>query len=491
MVGSATSKAHTVILEPDLLKNGLKCVSVKLSEVLERDKRLDASFFDIEGKKARQAINDCPYPKAPLFGQNGFAKKVYHFPRFRRIFVRNGIPIYTASQILDTTPKPNKFISPKTKAKLDALRLKEGQIVMTCSGSIGFCSIVSRTLKDKLFSHDLIRINCESPYETGFVYAFLKTKFGHKVVSTNNYGSVVTHIEPDHLKTVIVPILPDNIRKQVHDNVMHAFSLRDEANDLEEQATELLYKHLKLPPIDSLKVKYLSENEELRAFSVNSSCWERRIDASFHIPLVDEILKTLGEGCSEITNIGDKRVSQKILLPGRFKRVYVDESYGTPFLSGGDILQYDPISVKYLSRKHSNRVKEELTIQENMVLVTRSGTVGKVLLAPKHFEGWTANEHVIRITPSEQINVGYMYAFLASDYGTELIKRFTYGSVVDEIDDVQLSSVEFPLPSKDIQDEIGNLVLEASRKRTQAYVLEKRSIEQIQQLIAHPTRVNS
>ena len=208
---------QTVQLERDFFqKEGLNHVSIELNEILERGKRLDASYYDAEGRRIRQIMADCPYPKLPLFGENGFAKRVYHFPQFKRIFVKDGIPIYTASQILDFNPKSEKFISERTKADLGALTLREGQIVITCSGTIGFCSIVTGILKNKVFSHDLIRIECDNGDDIGYVYAFLKTKMGHRLITTNNYGSVITHIEPEHLANVFIPNMPPNIKKEIH-----------------------------------------------------------------------------------------------------------------------------------------------------------------------------------------------------------------------------------------------------------------------------------
>lgn len=475
---------QTVLLKPDFLqKDGLKCISIKLTEILERGKRLDASYFDIESKRARQIVADCAYPKLPLFSDTGFAKNVYHFPRFKRIFIEKGIPIFTASQILDFNPTPDKFVSKRTKADLEALTLKEGQIIITCSGSIGFCSIVTRTLKDKVFSHDLIRIECTNPEETGYVYSFLRTKIGYKILTTNNYGSVVTHIEPEHFVNVIVPNLPDKIKKEIHKDVMQSFKLRDEANVLLKKADELLFKRLELSPLETLNPEYLDRGK-LRTFSKKISGWQHRLDGSYHLPIIEEIVNQLKKSPAELTTVGDKRVSEKIILPGRFKRIYVTVDYGVPFLSGGDIMQFAPVQVKYLSKsKHSKKVYEELMLHENTILVTRSGTVGNVVISPKHFEGWAATEHIIRIVPSKETNAGYIYAFLASSYGRELIKRFTYGSVVDEIDNKQLASVEFPLPSRSIQDEIGNLVLDANRKWTEAYKLEKTTITRVEELI--------
>lgn len=70
-----------------------------------------------------------------------------------------------------------------------------------------------------------------------------------------------------------------------------------------------------------------------------------------------------------------------------------------------------------------------------MTLITCSGTIGKVALVGKHWEEWTASQHIIRVVPADKDVAGYISVFLASDYGYPLITHYTYGSVVDEIDD--------------------------------------------------------
>lgn len=278
--------------------------------------------------------------------------------------------------------------------------------------------------------------------------------------------------------------MPFDIKKEIHKNIMVAFGLRDEAYGLLGKANELLFKRLNLPPLKDLDVQYLTDDSDLRTFPLKVGDWQNRIDASFHVPIINKIVEQLETTPAELTNVGDKRVSEKIILPGRFGRVYVNQEYGVPFLSGGDILQLDPTQVKYLSiKRHDKRIQEQLTLHENMILITCSGTIGNTVLAPTHFDGWAANQHILRIVPSRETNVGYIYTFLASSYGRELIRRFTCGSVVDEIDDNQLASVEFPLPSQKIQDEIGDLALDAKKKYSDAYRIEKTTTSKLEEII--------
>ena len=121
-----------------------------------------------------------------------------------------------------------------------------------------------------------------------------------------------------------------------------------------------------------------------------------------------------------------------------------------------------------------------------MVLITRSGTIGRVNIVPHHWENWVINEHVIRILPHTKEIAGYIYCWLNTEYGDSLIKRYTYGSVVNEIDTSHVANIPFPiLKNKEIQTKINNLVLEANKKRYEAYILEQQAIKMVNEKVIY------
>lgn len=203
-----------------------------------------------------------------------------------------------------------------------------------------------------------------------------------------------------------------------------------------------------------------------------------RMDGSYHVPIVDIIIQHLQNHAAEVTTVGDQRVSKDIILPGRFKRVYVNEGYGRVFIGGKQLWELDPSNKKYLSLvHHADRITKQLELHENMTLITCSGTIGKVTLVGKHWDNWTANQHIIRVIPSNADIAGYISIFLASDYGYQLITRYTYGSVVDEIDDTHVRQIPFPiLKNAEVQSRINSLALEANAKRAEAYRLEQEAL---------------
>ena len=457
----------------------VKWSSIQLSEVLDRGTRFEAALYDVDGKHAREVLLRCRWQIVSLWSDRGFIKTAFYPTRFKRIYVdKNGVGLLLPSQINELDPKPTKFMSPKTKANFEQLKVKENEVLMTRSGTIGNCTLVSKTLAGKVFSDDVIRITLNDPNESGYVYAFLRTDIGNTLVQTNNYGAVVSHIEPEHLKNVPIPNPSPILKTAIHNLITESFRLRDESNDLIAEAHRILIDELKLPPIDELRGKQFDCDADFQNFSVKLSRLAARFEATYHKPVVDSIVKHIEKEAEEVAAVSDPRISRRIILPGRFKRVYVEEGQGVPFFGGKELLSLDPRGDKFLSaRIHKERIETQLTIKENMVMVTCSGTIGKVALAPKHWEGWTANQHVLRVVPSKDI-AGYLYIWFSSDYGYELIRRFTYGAVVHEIDDNHMAHVQVPLlKNKTAQARINELALKASQKRYEAFLAEQEALD--------------
>lgn len=469
-------------IEPEVVVNEspVKWCAVALSDVVARGKRLEASVFDVEAKQARATVVNGKYKWHALGGKDGLIQNAYYPGRFKRIYCdkRTGEAFYLPSQMAEVYPKSEKYISALTKCDISELRLKPNTLLLTRSGTIGTVSLVSKTTQGKVYSDDVIRVSFNEVYDTGFIYTFLKSKTGSKILTTNGYGSVITHLEPEHLATVPIPDAPTMLKKKIHDLIVRSYELRDESNDLIDQATTLLIGELKLPDIDAFDVGLYKKAAPVDTFSVRLSEMSGRLDASYHVPLVDAIIEHLQQNAEEVTTVGDPRISKEVILPGRFKRVYVDEGYGRVLIGGKQLSELDPSSKKYLSTAKHDKMLKKLEVHEGTTLITRSGTIGKIAIVPKHWEHYIPSDHIIRVIPANKDIAGYLNIFLASDYGKVLITRFTYGSVVDEIDDNHVRQIAIPLlKNHTVQKKINDLALEANEKRYQAYLLEQEALQ--------------
>jgi len=472
---------------PLFLPSPLRYGPVSIAQMVNNSHRYDASAYNIEAMNALRKVKCNKHGFVYLLGDDGLIDNAYYPGRYKRIYNENGTgePFYLPSQLEEIYPKPAKYISPLTAVSLQNDRIKANTLLLSRSGTIGKCTISSKTTIDKLFSDDVIRVSFKDNTDLGYVYAFLNTETGLLILQSNNYGAVIDHIEPEHLANVPIPNAPKELKEAIHNLIVESYDLRDKSNDLIDEAQELLYKELQMPDISTIKGMNYAENKGFQNYVVKASQLNGRLDGSYHIPEVKEIIKAISLNATEVTTLGDPRISSDIILPGRFKRIYVDKEHGVPFFGGKQLLSLNPTNVKYLSLvHHGERIEDQLLLEKNMCLITRSGTIGKVMIAPTHWEGWVANEHCLRLRPASDNIAGYVYAWLDTPYAKPLIVRNTYGAVVDEIDDNQLSTVAIPLlKNKDIQQKINDLVLEANELRYQAYLKEQEAINKMNDII--------
>lgn len=445
--------------------------SVPIQSIIDGGLRLDASVYATATEKAKQTIATCKFN--PVFISELITLCSYP-GRFKRNYQPKNIGLrgfIGSAEMLAINPEPVKWMQTQTETSV-----RKNQLLLSRSGTIGNVILVNKTLEKFLISEHAIRI--ESKENIGYLYAFFKSHTGKILVKSLIHGAVINQIEPEHILKLLVPNAPKLLRTHIHHLVFESFQLRDESNDLLGKAKMLLKDAFQLPDVERLNQLPNGDNK-LCAFSVNVKNLHYRFEANYHNPLAKAITQHLHSHANNVLSLGESQVTKNIILPGRFKRVYVDEKHGIPFIGGKEILELDPRGEKFLSLKHhGERITNESTLHENMILVTRSGTIGKVNIVPHHWEGWAGSEHILRAIPSSLNIAGYLYAWLSSEWALPLIRRHTYGAVVFEIDQYQLGEVPVPMPKNtSLIGEINTLVLDANKLRYLAFKKEEEALK--------------
>jgi type I restriction enzyme S subunit len=171
-----------------------------------------------------------------------------------------------------------------------------------------------------------------------------------------------------------------------------------------------------------------------------------------------------------------------VFIPPRFRRIYVTADYGVPFLQGSHIVHFQPADVKYLS-KTAHQDLDRWIIRSGWLLVTCSGTIGRVAICPPAWDGWAASQHILRIVPNEQeCPSGYLYSFLASPLGKVQLTNRIYGAVVDELTEDQARSVLVPMPTTADQERrmrrINELAVEGLGVREKAMKIDEQAVKE-------------
>jgi type I restriction enzyme, S subunit len=479
MVSYAFQPEYTPISPPDEVEK--LSTTIKLSEILNAGVRLEASAFSIEARNAVTVLGNSGLLLTRICGANGLCQSSYYPHRFKRIYVsaEKGVPFLSSSEIISLRPRTNNFVSKNYTLKLDRLFPEKWDVLLSRSGTIGNIGLATETFLGKALSEHVIRLQANNPETAGYVAAFLRTRYGRPQLIQGTFGSVVDQIEPQHLERVQIPDLPPIRRIAIGRLMCRAGELRDEANQLLDKADRLLHERLNLPYLKSIA----PNGRESAISKIKASQWMGRLEGSFHDPVAITAEKQLNELSVEITKVGDSRITREIRAITKFrKRTYVEKG-GIPLLSSKQIFQIDPVGVKRLAKGAHTKDLPEIQLEENMIAVSRSGTIGRVQIIPAYMAKWTASEHATRFLAAKGLNEGYLYAWLASDYGYCLITRNSYGSVILEVDKEMFSAVPIPLPELRIRDEIGNLVLKANKLRDEAWRNEQEAITKLENLI--------
>lgn len=454
--------------------------TVSLKEVAEAEMRFEASAHNIEARRALAELRQSGLELRPLFGADkALGTEAHNAFRFVRRFVgpEQGVPFITSAEINSFRPRVD-YISKLTK-NLTHLFMKQWDVLISCSGTIGNVGFVGSNLAGTALSQDAIRVRFDDPNVAGFVAAYLRTESGRLLLRMGSYGSVITHIEPEHLARVPVPWLHPIQVSDIGRKFVEAAELRDEANELLDQAETLLLSRLGLPSLKELIQRVSSTSTK----TIKASILVERFEASYHDPLAYAIEGALEDNSHEIVRLDDPRLVKEVRPITKFrKRTYVEKG-GIPLLSSKQLFQIDPIDIKRLAKGAHTKDLDEIALEPNMLFVTRSGTIGRVGIVPAYMKGWAGSEHATRIIASKDQEAGFLYTWLASEFGNRLIRRHSYGSVILEIDKEMLSSVSVPLLPEEQRHEIGNLVLRANKLRDEAWKLEKDAITRIEQIV--------
>jgi type I restriction enzyme S subunit len=459
--------------------------------VYRGENRLDGGYYTAEANAALRVVSDCGFEIQSL---EQLTEPLYYPGRFKRVYAKNpenGTPFLTASKMLQFRPTSAEYLANNSSAA-EICRVQQGLILITRSGTVGRCVIVGKRLAKFAITDDAIRVQAKN-VPSGYLYAYLSSWMGQVLISKDQYGSAIKHLEPHHLAGIPVPLLPEEIQAEIHAEIMRAYAMRDEANALLDEADELLHERLGLPCFDESLVPYLPppttprlpanrpEMPHPKAFSILASELQDRFDASFHVPVARTAITLLNRSKHAPVQLG--QITADIIVAPRFKRIYVPKEYGIPFLQGSHLPQMQPYDLKYLSRTKQKGI-ERWIIRAGWVLVTCSGTIGRVGLVSSYMDKWAASQHLLRIIPNKnQGHPGYIAAFLMTPYGQHQLTAKIYGGVVDELTEEDTRAVWIPNAPLEIQAQIGERVVKAFELKDEASTVEERAIRKVEEIL--------
>lgn len=198
-----------------------------------------------------------------------------------------------------------------------------------------------------------------------------------------------------------------------------------------------------------------------------------RLDASYYSGTNLEVLRFIQFWTKDTKKKTAKSLSEitrgQIFMGPRLRRVYVtSREHGLPFLTPSDMVLSDFQRFNYVSRKFTKDL-DALRLKKGWLLISRSGSIGNVVLATSDMEDMAGSDDIIRIITEEPTcKPGFLYAFLSSPIGQTLLRLNTYGGVIQHIEPHHLAKIPIPIVEQNLHDEVNSLIDHSSNLRVGA-----------------------
>jgi type I restriction enzyme S subunit len=259
-------------------------------------RRLDCGPYMSGAIEARMLIKKLYFePLSDL--THGFSGGIFKAPRLSPNYVSDpdhGCPYLSSTDILCCDLSFVPLIANSQAKGLEDYFVEKGMTLVTSSGDTGRTAFARNDMHGMMGSPHFMRIKPdENKIAPGYLFAFLTSKYGNRLMVSGTYGSIIQAIEPHHISDLPVPRI-DDVEQEAHRLVISAADLRYRSNQLLERAIDMLLEKSGLPALTGAIPSRFDVNV------VPSSSVLSRLDglfhSRFHVEVVDAIKSSKNGG---------------------------------------------------------------------------------------------------------------------------------------------------------------------------------------------------
>jgi len=130
-----------------------------------------------------------------------------------------------------------------------------GEVIYTKDATVGIAFPVGDDFNDAIISGGIIRIKPYKDLDPYYLALVLNSVLCRSQAERHSIGAVIKHYTYSKIKDLLIPIVPNEIQKQISDLVKQSFTLRKESKELLEKAKkeieEFIEKGGSKPPLTS------------------------------------------------------------------------------------------------------------------------------------------------------------------------------------------------------------------------------------------------
>ncbi len=433
--------------------------------------RLDGKFHLSEGLEVRKLIKRSPYGYDII---KNVTSDIYCPGIFHRNYTSSGIPFLGGGDIQKASYDSGKYLREKTTPNHNILKIKRGWTLVTCGGTIGETVFANSLLAQCWVSQHVMRV-IPSSIKEGMLFSYLASKYGHLLLTTNTYGSVIPTLNASNIAELPIPCFPDSFQKEVDILIQESSKFREEASKALNEATESLSAF-----IDAKFIKHHYQTGNVSSQEIWLSL-QHRLDPP---ALMNDGVKCMHEVCEKLDHTIIGNINGKVYRPGIFKRNYVEN--GIPYIKGSEIFLANPFRrCDQLSRTRTPFI-DEMAMKEGQILITCAGSVGDIKLITKEYvdKQSIGSQDIIRLESYDALYTKeYMFVYLQQPFVYDYIQSMKYGSVIERIEPFHVESIPVVKPSKDLSELITTIIRKYMDCTYRAFNAEEKAISMVEQEI--------
>lgn len=439
--------------------SGFKNARVVRSSWLEESgRRLDCNPYMSGALEARDALKGVPVTEK----LEDLTERIFHAGREGRVWVDDpsyGVPFLGSTDILAADLSALPLIAKKQVERNPLFTLREGWTLITRSGTIGRMAYVRPDMAGMACSEHVLRVvpNKER-IPSGYLYAFLSSRFGVPLVVSGTYGAIVQHIEPEHISNLPVPRFDSALEARIDQLVSSAAIDLSESHRLINSATRMLLQSIGL---QDLRDDLWHQDQRARGWE-NCSVSTESLRALNYDPRVVEIRREIeSRSYSRLGDLCDPAQFKGKII---FTRIEADPEHGHMLLGQRNAFQVRPEG-RWISRKSVTGLG--LVVPPGTTLVPSHGTLGefelycRALIVTQRTAKYAYSGDFFRCVPLEgAIEPGYLFAFMRSRLAFRMLRSISTGGKQQEQHPAMMYRLPIPRLGDEKEREIAALVNE-------------------------------
>jgi type I restriction enzyme S subunit len=440
--------------------------------LIEEQHRLDCGPFVKGSMEAIKILEhlDCKKDALVEVTKDGI-DGMYHVGQDKIMWAtdkEHGIPFLRSADILRADISYHLLISSKQVANNPLFTCPEGTTLITRSGTIGRMMYARKGFDEVAISQDVLKVIPDnSKISSGYLYAFLTTKFGLPIVTGGTFGSIITHIEAENIADIPVPRL-GVIEKEADRLIKESATLLSSYQEKLQESTMLYFTGVGLS--DITPTIWHSWGSDLGFFTKVDV---RSLRALNFNPRFNRLCERIKKGpwmpLSEICIKGTLRSGP------RFKRIDADPEFSYQLIGQKQIFWLRPEG-RWIAK---SSVGNEVLVPDGTILVAAQGTLGEseLFCRSEYITGKNLeraySQHFLRVISDENIiKHGALFAFMRSETAFRMLRSASTGSKLQDFHYNVLPSIPIPYPEADVRTRCHELIVEAYIAREKAIELE-------------------